>query len=121
MLPRTSEPTAAIPHRRVHLLIEDRQLALDDLESPFAGIDVTTCGGPQGDTETCPLVMDGACPLGPADVVVTALDGPWASCVRKAWAQTTTPVVEAGDVAETDPEARLRHHVGAALKRIASN
>lgn len=119
MLQRTTEP-AAVPYRPLHLLVEDPQLVLDDLESPFEGIEVTTCGGPQGDDETCPLVMDGSCPLGPADVVVTALDGPWAACVRNAWAETTTPVVDAGDVTATDPTERLRHHVGVALQRIGS-
>jgi hypothetical protein len=66
----------------------------------------------------CPLVMDGTCPLGDFDAVVSALDGPWASPIRRAWEQSTTRIVDASTCEVTDPSARLAHHIGAAMHAL---
>ena len=63
-------------------------------------------------------MMDGICPLEPFDVVVDALDGPWARCVHAAWTETDTPVVDGRRCSVTDPGERLDHHLGAALQRL---
>lgn len=55
--------------------------------------------------------MDGRCPLGPCDIVVSSLEGPWAPSMRAAWAETSTPMVDATDLAATDPTERLQHHI----------
>jgi hypothetical protein len=81
-------------------------------------VDFTVCSGPSADHEACPLVMDGQCPLGEFDAVVSALEGPWATAVRRAWAQSTTPIVDGSTCTEDDPTARLGHHVGAALQAL---
>lgn len=105
------------PQRGLRILIEDRQLAWADLPPLDAALDVMVCAGPCDD-EVCPLVLDGACPLGPCDAVVTALDGPWARSVHAAWACSGTPVVDVRQLATTDAGERLNHHVGAALQRL---
>jgi hypothetical protein len=104
----------------VRMLIEDPALIVDDLEIPASAIDVTVCGGPRDQREVCPLVMDGSCPLGPCDIVVSALEGSWAPSVRAAWAETSTPMVDARDLAATDPTERLHHHIGAAIQRLCA-
>jgi hypothetical protein len=121
MLQRTTptQPTP-VPGRPVRVLIEDPALIVDDLETPAAAIDVTVCGGPRDEREVCPLVMDGSCPLGPCDIVVSALEGSWAPSVRAAWAETSTPMVDARDLAATDPTERLHHHIGAAIQRLCA-
>lgn len=108
----------ALPARRLRVLIEDPALTVDDLATPTAAIAVTACSGPCDEREVCPLVMDGRCPLEPCDVVVSALEGPWARSVRAAWAQTSTPVVDATGLSATDPAERLHHHLGAAIQRL---
>jgi hypothetical protein len=107
-----------LPTRPLRVLIEDPALVADDLATPTAAIDVTACSGPCDERELCPLVMDGRCPLGPCDIVVSALTGPWAPAVRAAWAETSTPVVDAVGLTATDPAERLQHHVGAAIQRL---
>jgi hypothetical protein len=62
--------------------------------------------------------MDGTCLLAPCDIVVSALKGPWAPSVRAAWAETSTQIVDATDLAATDPTKRLHHHIGAAIQRL---
>jgi hypothetical protein len=121
MLQRTipTQPTP-VPGRHVRVLLEDPALIVDDLETPAAAIDVTVCGGPRDEREVCPLVMDGTCPLGPCDVVVSALEGSWAPSVRAAWAETSTTMVDARDLAATDPTERLHHHIGAAIQRLCA-
>jgi hypothetical protein len=109
----------APPVRPPRLLVEDPHLAGTDAPLHPAA-EITICGGPADEREECPLVMDGSCPLGGFDAVVTALDGPWARSVRAAWAETSVPVVEAGGLETTDPAQRLRHHVGAALQQLAT-
>jgi len=117
MLHRTTVTTPPrIPLRPVRVLVEDPRAMSGDLQAPPA-FEVTTCAGP-GEGEVCLLVMDGRCPLGPCDVVVTALDGPWARSVRAAWLETGTAVVDAGELATADPSARLAHHVGAAMQQL---
>ena len=64
-----------LPTRPLRVLIEDPALVADDLATPTAAIDVTACSGPCDERELCPLVMDGRCPLGPCDIVVSALTG----------------------------------------------
>jgi hypothetical protein len=107
-----------LPARPLRILIEDPALIVDDLVTPTAAIDVTACSGPRDEREVCPLVVEGRCPLGPCDIVVSALDGPWAASVRAAWAETSTPMVDAVDLTATDPAERLHHHIGAAIQRL---
>ncbi|GEM_PF-2668821 len=116
MLRRTSEQQQAFPGRRARILIEDAHLATASVESPSRAFEIVTCSGPEDEREECPLVADGTCPEGPFDVVVSALDGPWARPVCAAWQRSTTPVVDATGVTTTDPAERLEHHVGAALR-----
>jgi hypothetical protein len=114
----TANSPPALPARPLRVLIEDPALIVDDLATPTAAIEVTACSGPRDEREVCPLVMDGSCPLEPCDIVVSALGGPWAPSVRAAWAQTSTPIVDATDVTATDPTERLRHHIGAVIQRL---
>jgi hypothetical protein len=120
MLQRTTATNSPppVPARPLRVLIEDPALIVDDLATPTAAIDVTVCCGPRDEREVCPLVMDGSCPLQPCDVVVSALNGPWAPSVRAAWAQTSIPMVDATDLTVTDPTKRLHHHIGAAIQRL---
>jgi hypothetical protein len=119
MLQRTTAISPPpFPGRPLRVLIEDPALIVDDLAKPTAAIEVTVCSGPGDEREVCPLVMDGTCPLGLCDIVVSALEGPWAPSVRAAWAETSTPMVDATDLAATDPAERLHHHIGAAIQRL---
>jgi hypothetical protein len=102
---------------RLRIIVEDPRLVEPALHTSTGAVEVAVCAGPC-DGEVCPMVMMGSCPLGPCDAVVTALDGPWARSVRAAWRSTGTPVVDACELATTDPGERLRHHVGAALKAL---
>jgi hypothetical protein len=100
------------------VLIEDPALIAEDLATPTDAIEVTVCSGPRDEREVCPLVMDGTCPLEPCDIVVSALEGPWARSVRAAWTGTSTQAVDATGLAATDPTERLQHHIGAAMQRL---
>jgi hypothetical protein len=114
---RTTLPEAPRgPVRPVRVLIEDPALLSGALDAP-GGFEVVACSGPR-DADVCPLVMDGTCPLGPCDVVVTTLAGPWARSVRAAWQEAGAVVVDTVDVVAADPNARLSHHVGAAIQRL---
>jgi hypothetical protein len=101
----------------VRLLVEDAEIVPREVVPPTSAFEIATCSGPR-EGEVCPLVTTGVCPLGPVDVVVCALDGPWARSVRAAWADSSTPVVDAGQTAIADPEGRLRHHLGAAVQHL---
>lgn len=109
---------APFPGRRPKVLVEDPALAGQELPSSWAGVDLTTCSGPADEHEMCPLVAEGTCPHGDFDVVVSALEGPWADPVRAAWEETPR-IVPAGEVTATDPGERLDLHVSAALKHLA--
>jgi hypothetical protein len=118
MLQRTSAPrTSRSPTRPLRILIEDAQLVFDDLTPP-SGVEVAVCAGPDGDHDTCPLVLEGACSLGHFDAVCSALEGPWAHSVHAAWTETDTAVIDLRDHPATDAEGRLNHHVGAALQLL---
>jgi hypothetical protein len=109
------------PMRRLRVLIEDPTLGTARLDDQWrAGMEVTICSGPSSDDEVCPLVMDGRCPLGPVDVVVCALEGPWARSVHAAWLDTPLQVVDARDGIDGSAPKRFRHHIGAALAAIVS-
>jgi len=95
-----------VPGPPLRVLIEDPTLIVEDLATPTAAIEVTACSGPRDEHELCPLVMDGTCPLGPCNIVVSAVTEPWAPSVRAAWVQTSTPIVDATDLAATDPTER---------------
>ena len=107
------------PGRRPLVLIEDDALDTDvlDLSPPGSGaFDIVICSGPHDAGEECPLVMEGTCPAGRPDVVVSALstDNPWSHSVQAAWrldgvpvARPTTPL--------TWPE-----HIGAALRALGA-
>jgi hypothetical protein len=109
--------TPGPPLGPLRVLVEDPKVA-DVSSDPHVGIEVTICSGPPDVTETCPLVLEGSCPLGPFDVVVSALQGPWARCVHAAWTETDTSVVDGRPCAVTDPVERLDHHVGLALQHL---
>jgi hypothetical protein len=100
-------------------LIEDPALAAADVTIPVTGLEITVCSGPRSVQDSCPLVLDGSCPACVADVVVSALDGPWASPVLKAWSVAGVPVVDGRAVVQRDPAARLGCHIGAALAALA--
>ena len=118
VLQRTTSARPVVgPLRPLRVLIEDSQLVTHRADA-VTGMDITVCGGPGSEHETCPLVMDGHCPLGPFDVVVSALDGQWARSVSAAWAETPTPVIDARDFASVDPDERLAHHLGAAVQAL---
>ena len=106
------------PVRPLRVLIEDPTLVAGDFTAP-GGIEVAVCAGPHDEQEACPLVTDGQCPLGECDVVVTALEGPWARSVRAAWAESGTPYVEASPVVGDDPEQRFAGHIGSALHHLS--
>jgi hypothetical protein len=114
----TASNPPPVPVSRLRVLIEDAALSVDDLATPTAAIDVTACSGPRDERDVCPLVMEGTCPLGPCDIVLSALNGLWAPSVRAAWAQTSTPMVDATDLAATDPTERLHRHIDAAIQRL---
>jgi hypothetical protein len=119
MLQRTTAiSTPPAPGRPLRVLIEDPALIADEPAVPTDAIEVTVCSGPRDERDVCPLVMDGTCPLAPCDIVVSALKGPWAPSVRAAWAETSTQIVDATDLAATDPTERLHHHIGAAIQRL---
>lgn len=113
---RRASIESTVPGRGLRLLIEDPEV----LDAPGwpAHLDVTVCSGPSSVDEVCRLVTDGACPLGDFHAVVTALQGPWAAPVHRAWQVSTTPVVDAADCTVTEPTARLTHHVGAVLQAL---
>jgi hypothetical protein len=71
----TASNPPPVPVRRLRVLIEDAALSVDDLATPTAAIDVTACSGTPDERDVCPLVMDGTCPLGPCDIVLSALVG----------------------------------------------
>jgi hypothetical protein len=117
MKQRTTVPEAPrAPIRPVRVLIEDPALLGSALDCP-GGFELVACSGPEG-VDVCPLVMDGTCPLGPCDVVVTTLAGPWAGSVRAAWHEAGAVLVDAAELAAAEPNARLNHHVGAAIQRL---
>jgi hypothetical protein len=62
--------------------------------------------------------MDGTCPLGRFDVVVGALQGPWAASVRAAWAETGIAYADANGITTAEPTERLTHQIGAALHAL---
>src|SRR4029453_5028363 len=107
-----------VPGRPLRVLIEDPALIVEDLATPTAAIEVTACSGPRDEDEVCPLVMDGTCPLGPCDIVGSALTGPWAPPGRAPRARPAPPMVDATDLAAADPTERFHHHIGAAIQRL---
>jgi hypothetical protein len=119
MLQRTTAvDPPPVPGRPLRVLIEDPALIADQLATPTDAIEVTVCSGPLDEGDVCPLVLDGTCPLEPCDIVVSALNGAWAPSVRAAWAETSTQIVDATDLAATEPTERLHHHIGAAIQRL---
>ena len=118
MLPVTEEPRP--PLRRLRILIEDPLLNADRpvVQDPATPFEVAVCSGPASDREICPLVVHGTCPLGPCDVVVTALEGAWSASVHAAWRQEGVPVVDARDVATSPASDRLTHYIGAAVAAV---
>jgi hypothetical protein len=109
------------PARRSRVVIEDAALATAALQVPSSlGLDVTICSGPSSEREPCPLVLEGRCPLGPCDVVVCGLDGPWATSVHAAWREAGAVVLDGSDGLPESAEDRLRHHLGAAVTALFS-
>lgn len=102
------------PASPIRVLVEDSTMCsvAPDLDVP-SGVEVTLCSGPATASDPCPLVLDGWCPAGRPDVVVCAIDGPWAPAVRAAWALESVPVVEAP--AGTSLDESVRRAVAVAL------
>jgi len=110
----TREPAPPLP--RVRVLIEDAELAAAACDGGEAAwCDIVVCSGPTTVHDACPLVLDGRCPVGPADVVVCAIQGEWSHSVHAAWREAGTTVVDARALAAGTPDERLRHHLGAAF------
>lgn len=102
--------------RRPLILVEDDRLDPDTLDLCPPGsdaFDIVACTGPSSATEECPLVMNGVCPHGFPDVVVTALspDNEWRTSVANAWEQDGVPVVRVAP----DESLAWPAHVGAAI------
>ncbi len=107
------------PIRPLRILIEDPHVELSEGEQVRAGpFDVSVCAGPASDTEECPLVMDGACPLGRFDVVVGALEGAWSTSVRAAWAEAGTAYADGSGITAEDSADRVAYHIGAAIQAL---
>ena len=103
--------------RRPLVLVEDDALDLStlDLSPPGASaLDIVVCTGPDG-SDRCPLVVDGYCPAGTPDVVVSNLSerNPWARSVRAAWVEAGVAVVP---VEDDEGPLRWPAHVGAAIR-----
>ena len=81
------------------------------LARPGTDVEVVVCDGPCVG-EACPLLVDGTCPLGRFDAVVTALDTPWGHAIARAWRTTGTPVIDARELDTPDAAARLARHLG---------
>ena len=107
---------SAVPGRPLRVLVEDAG-AIPERITGARGVEVVVCAGPQ-EGEVCPLVMDGECPFEPCDVVVNGLTGEWARSIRAAWAERSTPTVDGSGLLAADPDDRLAHHVGAAIKAV---
>jgi len=106
--------------RRPLILVEDDHLDLTTLDLCPPGVDafdVVVCSGPTGVAEECPLVVDGTCPAGRPDVVVSAFerDNPWAASVRAAWEQDGVPVAAVG---LHEPPLVWPAHIGAGLRTL---
>ena len=86
----SAQQASQIPGRRPLLLVESDQLSG---ARPVPGFDVIVCSGPESGADTCPLVLDGACPVGKPDVVVCSLGDDWRRPVAAAWRQEGVPVV----------------------------
>ena len=113
----------ATPLRPLRILIEDPDLHLASCQGApetTLGFEITVCTGPACDAEECPLVMDGSCPVGDVDVVVSALGGPWSRSVRAAWAETGICYADTTGLPAVNDDERLRHHLGAALHALAA-
>ena len=120
MRQRTSTcPAPVFPGRPIRVLIEDPQLDGGELHV-LPGVEVTTCSGPTTTDDVCPLVTDGWCPLGAHDVVVNAVSGEWAPAIEAAWIADGTPAVRSAGEAPDDPAERVVHHIGAALRHLAT-
>ena len=117
VLPDPTEATRApLPPPRVRVLIEDAAIAADTCGlRDVTWCDVMVCSGPITVHDACPLVLEGRCPLGPVDVVVSAIEGEWAPSIHAAWRETGTTVVDARTLAVDPPDERLAHHLGAAI------
>lgn len=111
-----------VPIRPLRILIEDPQVDLSESGQQLRAwpFDVSVCAGPASDTEECPLVMDGACPLGRFDVVVGALRGPWAPSVRAAWAETGIAYANGSGITAEDPSDRVAYRIGAAIQALCA-
>ena len=108
------------PGRRPLVLIEDDSLDTDvlDLSPPGSGVfDIVICSGPDHAAEVCPLGMDGECPAGHPDVVVSALspENPWSHSVEAAWRLDGVPV------ARPTKQLAWPEHIGAALRALGED
>ena len=91
MLQRLAPTGSVLPVRRLRIIVEDPALVMTDaVNAPT--VEVRCCSGPEDVSERCPLVCDDRCPLGPADVVVCNLAGPWSVAVARAWSRAGVPV-----------------------------
>ena len=119
MLHRSVPMKPGPPVRRVRVVIEDAALAESGFEArETAGMDITICSGPGSDREVCPLVVDGACPVGSCDVVVSSLEGPWAAPVAQAWRYEGVLVTRATPDASSAPAQRFDGFVGEAVRAL---
>lgn len=109
-------PRSTFPGRPIRLIVESSDPNCFTVESSvLAGIDIKICTGPASESEVCPLVAGGTCPLGECDVVVSNLDGPWAQPVHDAWVRDGVLVTGASPESTSSPSERFDGYVGAAL------
>jgi hypothetical protein len=119
MLQRSMSHPSQTPGPRLRVLVEDTRLAALPLDgATVGGADVAVCSGPHSESEPCPLVTEGRCPMGSFDAVVCALDGPWAHSVRRAWSEQNAVVANVDPDVALDVNDQLKAHVGAALQAV---
>jgi len=110
------ESTSMVPGKPLRVLIEAPDLAgASALPRRLSGIEVAVCSGPHDETKPCPLVVDGACPFGDCDIVVSALDGPWAEPVRRAWAAANVVLTTGSGHMSASTEDAFDTYLGAGL------
>ena len=119
MQQRRVQSDLRVPLRPLRVVIEDRDLAAAPLaDCDTAGMDVRVCSGPVESPGRCPLVTDGLCPIGSADVVVCGLEGEWERPVVRAWQQAGAIVIRPTGSPAADPTRRFHTYLGAALGAV---
>lgn len=111
--------SGGLPMRPMRIVIEDRELAgATFADCDTSGVDVKICSGPDSERDVCPLVLDGRCPLGRADVVVSSVTGPWQRSVQRAWELEGVPFVHTEREPSATASVRLQQFVAVAASAL---